>query len=261
VKLLMVDRDKIRVEGYRVRFKSGGAEIDDLADSIRTHGLLCPIVVSRQDDSFLLVAGERRLAAMVLLGWEKIPAVIPESRGGGDILVKGLVENIARLNLSPLEKAMAMREIVKTYKYTQEQLAEQLGIDRTSVTHSLRMIDILHPQVLKYLHEGSLTFGHAKVLMKLEDRTKQLEIARRVVLEGLTITQTALLVDQARPPHELTPEEKELNQIERDIKQAVGEKWWQGISIRQGEKKEKLMVDFTDRKNLRELLLKILQAL
>jgi len=261
MKLLLVERDKIKVEGYRVRFKSGGAEIDDLADSIRTHGLLCPIAVSPKDDSFLLVAGERRLAAMDLLGWEKIPAVIPESRGGGDILVKGLVENIARLNLSPLEKAMAMREIVKTYKYTQEQLAEELGIDRTSAAHHLRMIDLLHPRVLKYVHDGSLTFGHAKVLMKLEDREKQLEIARRVILESLTIAHTALLVDQARPPHKLTPREKELNEIERDIEQGVDKDWWEAISIRQGEKKEKLTVDFTDRKNLKELLLKILQAL
>ncbi len=261
MKLLMIERDKIRVEGYRVRFKSGGAEIDELADSIRTHGLLCPIAVSPAGDGFSLVAGERRLAALDLLGWEKIPAVIPDSRGGGDILVKGLVENIARLNLSPLEKALAMREIIQTYKYTQEQLAEELGIDRSSAAHHLRMIDLLHPRVLQYVHDGSLTFGHAKILMKLEDREKQLEIAGRVILEGLTIAHTALLVDQARPAHELTPKEKELNEIERDIEQEFGDDWWQVISIRQGVKKEKLMVDFTDRKNLRELLLKILQAL
>lgn len=261
MELLMIDRDKIKVEGYRLRFKSGEAGIEDLADSIDTHGLLCPIVVSRKKDSFQLIAGERRLSAMDRLGWKKIPAVDSASAGGADILIKGLVENIIRLNLSPLEKAMAMEEIIKTYKYTQEELAEQLGIDRTTATHYLRMIHILHPEVLKYVHEGSLTFGHAKVLMRLKDQDGQLKIANRIVAEGLTIMQTALLVDQARPASELTPAEKELNTMERDIKKVVGPKWWQGISIRQGEKKEQLMVDFTDRKGLKEILLKILEAL
>ena len=261
MKLLMVERDKIKLEGYRLRFQSGRMGIDDLAASIRTHGLLCPIVVSPRNDSFLLIAGERRLCALDQLGWEKIPAVIPESKGGGDILVKGLVENITRINLSPLERAMAMQEIIQAYKYTQDQLVEQLGIDRTTADHYLRMTDVLHPQILKYLHEGSLTFGHAKVLMKLSDREAQLKIARRVAAEELTIMQTALLVDQARPLNELTPQEKELNLIERDVRQAVGQRWWKGIAIRQGEKKEQLMVDFTDRKNLKERLLKILEAL
>ncbi|MDP8214946.1 MAG: hypothetical protein P9M10_07130, partial [Candidatus Euphemobacter frigidus] len=79
--------------------------------------------------------------------------------------------------------------------------------------------------------------------------------------DGLTITQTALLVDQARPPSELSPEEKEFNAMERDIKRTVGLRWWKGISIRQGEKTEQLMVDFNSRKDLKEVLLKILEAL
>ena len=97
--------------------------------------------------------------------------------------------------------------------------------------------------------------------MKLRDQEAQLKIANRIVTDGLTIMQTAVLVDQARPPSELSPQEKEFNAMERDIKRTVGPKWWKGISIRQGEKKEQLMVDFTGRKNLKELLLKILEAL
>ena len=261
MKLLMIDRDKIKIEGYRLRFKSGRVDIEDMVNSIKTHGLLCPIVVSKKKDYFQLIAGERRLYAMDQLGWEKIPAVDKDSEGGADILIKGLVENIVRLNLSPLERAMAMQEIIETYKYTQEELAEKLGIDRTTASHFLRMIHILHPRVLKYVHESSITFGHAKVLMKLRDQEAQIKIANRIINDGLTITQTALLVDQARPPSELSPEEKEFNAMERDIKRTVGPRWWKGISIRQGEKTEQLMVDFNSRKDLKELLLKILEAL
>jgi ParB family chromosome partitioning protein len=261
MKLLMIDRDKIKFEGYRLRFKSGREDIEDMVNSIKSHGLLCPIIVSKKNGYFQLIAGERRLYAMDQLGWEKIPAIDKENEGGADILIKGLVENIVRLNLSPLERAMAMQEIIETYKYTQEKLAEKLGVDRSTAAHFLRMIQILHPQVLKYVHESSITFGHAKVLMKLKDQEAQLKIANRIVIDGLTITQTALLVDQARPPSELTPEEKELNAVERDIERGVGPKWGEEIFIRQGKKKEQLTVDFTDRENLKQLLLKILEAL
>ncbi len=127
MKLLMIDRDKIKVEGYRLRFKSGRMDIGEMVKSIKIHGLLCPIVVSKKGDHFKLIAGERRLAAMDQLGWKKIPAIEKESEGGADILIMGLVENIVRLNLSPLERAMAMQEIIENYRYTQEQLAEELG--------------------------------------------------------------------------------------------------------------------------------------
>lgn len=261
MKLLLVDRDKIRIEGYRLRFKSGRMDIEDMVNSIKIHGLLSPIVVFRKDDYFQLIAGERRLSAMDQLGWTKIPAIDHASPGGADILIKGLVENIVRLNLSPLERAMAMQEIMETFKYTQEELAEELGIDRSTAAHLLRMIQFLHPEVLKLVHESSITFGHAKVLMRLNDQADQIRIANRIVAEGLTINQTALLVDQARPVGELTPKEKELNAVERDIEKVVGPKWGEGVTIRQGKNKEQLTVDFDSRENLKELLLKILEAL
>ena len=262
MKLLMIDREKIKIEGYRLRFKSGRADIEDMVNSIKTHGLLCPIVVSKENGSFQLIAGERRLTAMDQLGWKKIPAIDKDSEGGADILIMGLVENIVRLNLSPLERAMAMQEIIETYKYTQEELADKLGVDRSTAAHFLRMIHTLHPEILKYVHESSITFGHAKVLMRLKDQEAQLKIANRIVADDLTISQTALLVDQARPPSELTPEEKELNAVERDIERVVGPtEWWEAISIRQGKNKEKLTVDFNTRDGLKKLLLKILEAL
>ncbi len=225
MKLLMIDREKIKIEGYRLRFKSGRMDIEDMVNSIKTHGLLCPIVVSKENGSFQLIAGERRLTAMDQLGWKKIPAVDKDSEGGADILIMGLVENIVRLNLSPLERAMAMQEIIETYKYTQEELADKLGVDRSTAAHFLRMIHTLHPEILKYVHESNITFGHAKVLMRLKDQEAQLKIANRIVADDLTISQTALLVDQARPPSELTPEEKELNAVERDIERVSGPNW------------------------------------
>ena len=261
MKFLLIDRNKIRVEGYRLRFKSGRREVETLAESIRKHGLLCPIIVTGEGDGYRLIAGERRLAALDRLGWTKIPALDLESPGEADILIKGLVENLIRLNLSPIEKAMGMKELVETHDYRQEDLADKLGIDQSTVSHYLRMLDILHPRVREYVHESEITFGHAKVLMRLKDRETQLRIAERVIEEGLTISQTALIVDQARPPEELTDREKRLNRIEEVIRKTVGEKWWRGVSIRQGKKKEQIRIDFSEENELKEICRKIAEAL
>lgn len=261
MRLLMIDREKIKMEGYRLRFKSGRMDIEDLVQSIRIHGLLCPLVAAKRGNHYRLAAGQRRLHALDRLGWKKIPVIEKEGGDKGDILVTGLVENIIRLNLSPLEKAMGMKELVETHGYSREKLADRLGIDRTTASHYLRMLDILHPGVLEYVHKSRITFGHAKVLMRLKDQNVQLEIADRVIAEDLTISQTALIVDQARPPEELNPREKILNRMEMDIRKAVGNEWWDGISIRQGRKKEQIVVDFSERAELKGVLLKIAAAL
>lgn len=254
MKLLMIPREKIKVEGYRLRFQSGLMEIEDLVHSIGEHGLLCPVTVTRRGDEYLLVAGERRLYAMDKLGRKEIPAIDSKDQGGADILVKGLVENMVRLDLSPLERALAIKEIIEAYGYTHERVADLLEIDRTTVTHYLRLLEKLHPQVLKYVHEWKITFGHARVLMRLDDRKKQLELANRIIKDELTVKDTEILVDLARPESELTDTEKELNQIERVFIKNLGPDFRKKVNIRQGKKYETMTVKYSNWDEVEELL-------
>lgn len=256
-----IPRDKIIVEGYRLRFQSGIEEIDELAHSIEVNGLICPVPVTRTGDNFRLIAGYRRLRAMDKLGWKKIPTVIFAEEGEADILVKGVVENLIRLDLSPLERAKAFQEIVEKYGYTQEMLAGKLGRRKAYISQHIRLLDKVHPKVLQYLHKGNITFGHARALLRLKDQKKQLEIAEMIIEKELNVKDTELVVDQARPGEELTDREKNLNAMENDIRKAVGPKWWQGITIRQGKKRERLIINFSQRPGLKEMLHRIADAL
>ncbi len=217
MKLQNIPRKKINIEEYQLRFMSGVMEIDSLARSIEEVCLISPLSVRRSGANYRLIAGQRRLAALDRLGWKDIPCVILDSRGKADDLVKGIVENIERLDLSPLDRAKRFAEAIENYGYSEEKLARVISRSRTYISHHLRLLKKVHPLIQQYVHEGKLTFGHARVLMQLEDRKKQLEIADRIIKDGLTIRVTASIVAQARPLEEETDTEKGMNATERIV--------------------------------------------
>lgn len=260
MKFQLIPRDKIRIGEYQLRFRSGVMKIEDLARSIKQNGLICPLAVSRKGDYYSLIAGERRLLACEKLGWEEIPCVILDQEGDADILIQGIVENIERIDLSPLERAEGFEEVIDVYGTTEEEVAEKIGRTQSYVSHHRRLLRKLNPAVLKYLHEGKLTFGHAQALMTLDDLEKQLEIANKVVMDELTVKDTWLLVDLARPLKELTENEKELNAIEEDLMQEFKKEWRKSINVRTGKKRETVLLRFGSRDEIRELARRLLAA-
>lgn len=261
MKFRLIDIKDIVLHEYKLRFKSGLMNIDALVRSIEQNGLICPLTVTPIKDRWKLVAGERRLLACKKLGWGKVPCAVLEEEGRAEDLIRSIEENLQRLNLTPLERAQGFKELKETYNLTEEEIGRRVGRTQSNISHHLRLLEKLHPQVLNYLHEGKITFGHAIVLMILKDKKLQLSIAKRVVEEGLSIARTHLLVDQARPPSEMTDREKNLNTIERIAERAVGPDWWGKIDIKQGKKEEEIKIKFSERDGLKALLLKIANAL
>ncbi|MCX6347982.1 MAG: ParB/RepB/Spo0J family partition protein, partial [Candidatus Aureabacteria bacterium] len=261
MRLLEVEREKITAPVYRIRFQSGTKEVEELARSIQANGLLCPLLVKvAGGGKYSLVAGARRLAALDKLGWEKAPCLELGDADEGDSLIKGIAENIGRLDLFPLERGMAFAEIVEKYGYTQRELSEKIGKDESYVSHYLRLLKLIHPKILDLLRAGKISYGHGQALMILDDQEEQLALARRIVAEHLTIAETALLVDQARPVGELTDREKEFNAVERDVMKLKKE-WRSRIKMTQGKKQEAIHINFLRREELKELLRKIADAL
>ncbi len=255
-----IPREKIKVEGYRLRFKSGMMEIDELVESIKGHGLICPLAVSKEGEHYLLIAGERRLQALDKLKWKEIPSVILNAPGEDERLFMGIAENTERLEISPLERAMAFKEEVDTYGHTHEYVAEKIGRNRSYVTNHTRLLDRLHPKVLRYLHDGELNFGQAEALMKLDDKEEQLRIADLTIKKNYTVRDVRLAVDQARPEEELTDVEIELNEVERDVKKEFGDDWRIVVNIIQGKKLETIQLKFGNRNEAKILTKRLLKA-
>jgi ParB family chromosome partitioning protein len=174
------------------------SKIDELARSIQSNGIIQPIVVRKVEGAYEIVAGERRWRASQRAGLLKVPVVvrdIPEER----LLAAALIENIQREDLNPIEEAQAYRRLVDDYQLTQEQIADAVGKDRSSVANFLRLLRL--PQdVRANLASGALSMGHARALLALPDEDSQLRVARDIVTKNLSVRETEALVKKGTTP-------------------------------------------------------------
>jgi len=194
----------------------------ELAESIREHGLLQPLIVTRQGpEQYQLIAGERRLQAARLAGLASVPAIVKEATPQ-EVLELALVENIQRADLNPLEEASAFRHLVEEFGLTQEQVAQRVGKSRVAVTNTLRLLR-LPDEVREALAGGTIHEGHARALLALPTPEAQLAALKVVVQKDLSVRQTEELVrrllaerPQPRPREEPGPEARALEQEFRD---------------------------------------------
>jgi ParB family chromosome partitioning protein len=177
----------------RTHFDEGSLE--GLADSIRTHGVVQPLLVRRQGDGFELIAGERRWRAARLAGLSKVPIVVKDVPDG-DLLEIALIENIQRENLNPIEEAQAYQRLIETVGLTQEALAARVGRDRSYITNYLRLLK-LPDDLQKLVIEGRLSTGHARTILGLSHVDLQRKIARQVIDGSLSVRATEHLVRKA----------------------------------------------------------------
>ncbi len=161
------------------------ADLAELADSLREHGLVQPIVVRKRGDRYQLIAGQRRLAAARRLGWEKVPVRVldVDDRQMSEIAI---VENLQRRDLDALEKAASFKQYLATWSCTQDELAKRLSVDRSTVANLIRLLD-LPDAVQQKLRAGAISMGHARALLPLGDEHEQVGLADRVAAEGLSV--------------------------------------------------------------------------
>lgn len=175
-------------------------ELEELARSIRANGLLQPLVVRASGEGgrprFQLVAGERRLRAVRRLGWERVPAVVREV-DDRTLLVLALVENLQREALGPLEEAEGYQVLSEEFDLTQEEIAESVGKDRSTVANMLRLLR-LPPSIRRLLERGTLSTGHARALLSVEDPTRAGELARKAASEGWSVREVERRVRKLR---------------------------------------------------------------
>lgn len=226
-------------------------ELEALSDSIVKYGVISPITVRRVGERYVIIAGERRWRAARMAGLSEIPVIIisADDKKAAEI---ALVENIQRSDLNPVEEAQAYAALIDQYGLTQEEVAEQIGKSRSSVTNSLRLLD-LPDAVLSMLAAGKLSSGHAKVLLGIKDGEKLKTAAEKVAGLELSVRETEKLVKSllAEPKPE-----KELPAIDytKALETSVQQKLGRTVKIKQNGAKSSITIGFSDNNDLETVL-------
>ena len=192
---LEVDVDRLSPNRFQPRVQMDDARLDGLAESIRSNGIIQPIVVRRDGDRFQIIAGERRWRAAQKAGLARVPIVVRDVAPGQEqsLLELALIENIQRENLNPIDEALAYRRLTDEFHLTQEQIAVSVGKDRASVANFLRLLK-LPDEVRAEVAAGTLSMGHARALITLPSEGEQRRMAREVIARSLSVRETESMV-------------------------------------------------------------------
>ena len=214
----------LRPGKYQPRTRMDETSLAELADSIRARGVIQPIVVRPVDDgAYEILAGERRWRAARLAGQDRVPAVVRAVPDDAALGI-GLIENIQREDLNPVEEANGLRRLIDEFKLTHEEAARGIGRSRAAVTNLLRLLD-LAPAVQEMLQDGSIDMGHARALLGLS-RARQVELAGQVAAKGLSVRETERLVQQAaaapKRKASRTGVDADGRRVEEELSEALG---------------------------------------
>ena len=222
VKLSKIEPDRNQP---RKNFKED--ELNELAESIKNLGLIEPIVVQKRNDSYEIVTGERRWRAAKIAGLTEIPVVVREYSEEEKVLVQ-LVENIQRESLDPIEEAMTYKRFLTEFNLKQDELAEKIGKNRTTITNSMRLLN-LDERVQKMISNDIISAGHARPLLAIEDKDKQFELANKILDEELSVRETEKLIKALKKPKKPKKQTEEALQLiyrkyEDELREVLGAK-------------------------------------
>jgi len=251
---LIIPIDKIRRNPYQPRETFDPEKLEELADSIRVHGIIEPLVASKDGDgSYELISGERRLRAAKRAGLTEVPVVLKEL-GRRDKLEVAIIENVQREDLNPIERAKSYQRLIDEFRYGQEDVAKRVGKSRESVANSLRLLK-LPEKIQEYIRTGKLSEGHGKILLGIAEPNKQLEYAEIILRDRLTVRQLSDSVSPARKNNQLKKIYKNPNlAIHEDrLRSALGTK----VEINGTEIKGKIGIEYYSAEDLHEIVKQI----
>lgn len=208
--------DSIRTNPYQPRKDFDEKSLNELADSIRIHGIFTPVLVNKSDHGYILIAGERRLRAAKLANLEDIPAIVVDF-DDKQMMEISLLENIQRENLNVIEEANAYQKLIDSYNYTQEDLAGRVNKSRTHITNILRLLK-LPTKVQNYVATGKLTMGHVRPLITLDSNKEIERYADKILNDGMSVRQVEKLVKgNDKSSKTLEARDKDILNIEKQM--------------------------------------------
>ena len=231
----------------------------ELADSIKEHGLLQPILVKPEGNRYYIIAGERRFRATKLAGLERISCIVRNCTEQ-EMTERALIENIQRADLSPVEEGLAYSRLIEEYGLTQEQVAKRVGKGRPTVANLLRIIQ-LPAEILDLLHNEQISLGHAKVLLGIEDNERQILLAKHILENNTSVRETENLVhtqtDESAPAMSRpTRAKKDILEYSllKDIEEKLRISFQTKVQVKGNEEKGKIEIDYYSKEELNRLL-------
>lgn len=248
----MVDIESIHPNPNQPRTHFNDAELNELSDSIAEHGVLQPLLVRKDVDGYEIIAGERRYQASKIAGLTEIPVIIKDV-DDQKMLEIALIENLQRSDLNPIEEAKGYKQLIKQSGMTQEALSKAVSKSRSTITNSLRLLDLPEP-VQQYLFDGRLTAGHARAILAVPYEEQRIKLAEKVVQEGLSVRATENLAplfsvgDTPKAPRPVTPQSfKKAARVLRGVFNT-------NVRVKSTRGKNKIEIEFKDEDELAQIL-------
>lgn len=228
-------------------------KIIQLSESIKEHGVIQPIILKKDGETYSIVAGERRWRAAKIAGVKDIPAIVMEL-SDKEILEISLIENIQRQDLNPIEEAIAYKKLIDEFHLTQEQLSNRVGKSRTSITNCLRLLN-LDKRVQDYLIDGVITEGHGRAILSVEDKELQYKLAQSIIDEGLSVREVERLIKSIITEKKNTkPKIKDLNPHYIDIKDKLESLFGTKVLLMDKRNKGKIEIEYYSQEDLQRIL-------
>lgn len=248
-----IELTRVRPNPFQPRRAFRAEELEELASSIREHGVLQPIIVRPSGEDFEIVAGERRFRACQRLGMETVPALV-RAADDTQMLELALVENIQRQDLNPIEEARAYHSYIQRLDLTQEQAAQRLGRSRSSVANMLRLLD-LPADVQELVSRGTLSMGHARAILAVGDAEAQRALAKRVEVEKLSVREVERLAqDWGKAPAVGGPPVAERSAHLSDLERQLTERLGTRVTIKDHDGRGRIAMEYYSTEDLHRLL-------
>lgn len=244
----------IDVNPHQPRSVFNEPELAELAASIKKHGILQPLVVTKKDDHYELIAGERRLRAAKLAGLGKVPVIIRDAEEH-EKLEMAIIENVHRSDLNPIDEAISYRKLIEEFNYTQEQVAEAVGKSRATIGNKVRLLT-LPTEIKKALKEDRITEGHAKGILSIESPGEQIAMFEKILADGLNVREVERRTGKERKEAGAivsTEEDLVMRQLADDLKNYLGTK----VALKNSSKGGKIEIAYYSTEELARIYQKI----
>ncbi len=246
--------DVIKTNPNQPRTEFDESQLSELAQSIREYGIIQPIIVSKKDGAYHLIAGERRLRAAKSIGLKVVPVVIRDTTDHERLAV-ALIENIQRVDLNPMELASAYKRLIEEFSFTHDDLGHKLGKSRPAISNALRFFN-LHPEIQEALRERRIDSGQGKIIVSLANHDEQLKLYKQVIDEKLSVSETTRRLRQVSQRHAEMVGAKQPDIVRKEdlLREYLGTK----VDIAMRGSKGSIRIDFFSSDELVEIMRKIL---